>query len=200
MKYLTQLFIVLNLFACTVYAGNTVMDNSTKQIFPKEISFDSNGTNYQLQATGVATRKKFMINVYSIAHYLQKNADKSDKNKFQIALSDSYAKQFTMKWVRDVGADKIEEGFRDSFHKVFPGDKYQQMKGEIDQFIGFLNNGAHKGDEFILRSTPGGHIEVLINGKTAGSLTNEGFASGLWSIWFGDDSIVNRNDLVSLMN
>lgn len=184
------------LLSVGLYAQDNIVDNSTHETFPKEVSFESNGKQYQLQATGVATRKKLIVKVYSIASYLQKGAGGGDI--LQAILSDDNAKQLTMKWVRDVGVDKVQEAYKESFHKVFSGQEYAALAGDINQFLQFFNENAHAGDEYILRWLPGGYVEVLINGKKVGSLTNKEFAKGLWNIWFGPKSVVNRNDLVSL--
>lgn len=187
------------LFSNGLNAQETIRDNSTGEVFPREVSFEYKGKQFQLQATGVATRKKLIFKVYSIAHYLQKGVEKSNGDKIQAIMSDDNAKQFTMKWVRDVGFEKVQEAFQDSFHKVFPGQDYAQRENDINTFIQFFSQGAHKGDEFILRWIPGGYVEVLINGKKAGSISSVEFAKGLWRIWIGPDSVVNSNDLTSLM-
>ena len=69
---------------------------------------------------------------------------------------------------------------------------------KLTHFIGFFNQDVQKGDEQILRWIPGGYVEVLINGKAAGNITNHDFAKALWSIWFGQNSVVDRNSLVSM--
>lgn len=183
-----------------LFAQNEIVDSSTRETFPREISFEANGKNYQLEATGVATRKKLIVKVYSVAHYLQKGVAQPNTDIFEVIMSDDNAKQITMKWVRDVGADKVLETFQEAFRKAFPGEQYGKMLGVINQFLPFFSQGAHKGDEFDLRWLPAGYVEVLINGKKIGNVTNKEFAQGLWSIWLGPGSIVNRNDLVSLVH
>lgn len=183
-------------FSMATFAAETIEDPSTGLVFPKEVSFDSNGKQYQLQATGIATRKKLVIKVYSIASYLQKGIA-TGGDKLQSILSDANAKQLDIKWARDVSSNQIKEAFESSFHKVFQGEQYTQLQKVINQFIQLFNQEAKKGDEMILRWIPGGNIEVWINGNKIGSLTNAAFARGLWLIWFGDNSIVNRNSLLS---
>jgi hypothetical protein len=188
-----------SLFSMGLQAQDNIVDNSTHESFPREVSFDYNGKQYQLEATGVATRKKLIIKVYSIAHYLQKGLETSGADKMQQIMSDDTAKQFTLKWVRDVGVDKIQEAFQDSFRRVFPGQEYDQMQNEIQAFTQLFNQAAHRGDEYVFRWLPGGNIDVLINGKKVGSVANKEFAKGLWSIWIGPHSVVNSQELISLM-
>ena len=185
-------------FGLSVHAADTVTDNATGTVFPSTVSFNAGGKDYQLQATGVSTRKKFFVKLYGVAHYLQ-GADKAAGNKFQAIMDPTKAKQLTLKWVRDVPGDKVQEGYHDSFNKSLSQADAAQLKPQIDQYIGFFSAGVKKGDEQILRWTPGGRIDVIIDGKPAGSITNEAFAKALWGIWFGDHSVVDRDNLVSLL-
>lgn len=185
-------------FTTGLIAQDAITDKSTGMAFPGEVSFDNNGMQYQLQATGVATRKKLIIKVYSIASYLQKGAAGSG-DKFDKILSDDNAKQLTLKYVRDITANQIQDAFQDSFRRVFPGQEYTKLQADITSFLHFFNKGVHRGEEFAFRWIPGGSVEVLINGSKVGSINNVAFAQGLWKVWFGQNSIVDRNDLVSLM-
>ena len=196
MKFLMGLLMVVATFM-NMNAQESISDSSTKEAFPAEISFDANGKSYQLTATGVATRKKLIIKVYSIASYLQKDAYKPNGDNLLAILSDDNAKQLTIKWVRGVGSEQVRESYDEAFHKVLSDQEYAAQKANLDQFLQYFSQGANKGDEFIFRSVPGGYIEILINGKKVGSVTNKVLAKALWSIWFGDKSVVDRNDLLN---
>lgn len=197
MKFFS-LLLAITLSCIDLKAVESILDQSTKEAFPSEVTFETNGKKYELQATGVATRKKLFIKVYSIASYLQKDAFKPNVNLLSEILSDANAKQLTIKWVRNVDSAKIQETYLESFHKAFPGDKFAQYQAEITTFLQFFSQGVHKGDEFILRWLPTGVIEVLVNNRKTGSVINKGFALGLWDIWFGENSVVNRDGLLSI--
>ena len=177
-----------------------VVDNSTKESFPQTVSFDSDGVHYELDATGVATRKKFLFKVYSVASYLQRGAIKAGSDPVQTILSDDFAKQLSMKWVRSVSSKQVQESYQESFRKVLSDSEFANLKDALDEFLGFFNQSFNKGDEFILRWLPGGNIEVFVSGKKMGSVTNKNFAVSLWKIWFGDRSVVDRNNLISLIH
>lgn len=169
-----------------------ITDSRTNVTFPSEVSFTFDGKQYDLQATGVATRKKFMVKVYSVAHYLQKGANNNE------ILQDSAAKQLTIKPVYDASVKKVQDGYRESLHKAFPGDQYAKNEKDIEKFVSFFNTDMKKGDEVVIRWIPGGNVETIINGKNAGTITNKEFAAGLWNVWFGPDSIVKREELTTL--
>ncbi len=198
MKFLSLGLVFLSFTLCGVgNAQQTIQDSSTGELFPQEINFESKGQSIKLDATGVATRKKLIIKVYSIAHYIQDASSFSKTNFFQEVLKDGKAKQFTMKWVRNVPVDKVTEAYHDSFKNVLGGKETPKLTEEINTFISYFNQEAKKGDEYVLRWLPGGIIEVILNGKKAGSVEDVDFAKALWSIWFGENSVVNRDQLIS---
>lgn len=186
----------MSLFAADT---GTVQDESTGITFPSEVSFQAGGKDYRLKATGVATREKFFVKVYSVAHYMQNPAEIAGNDKFQAIVNSDQAKQLTMKWNRAVPADKIQEGFHDSFAKELSDADQAKLKPQIDAFVAFFSSEAKKGEEYNIRSLPGGTIEVLIGGKSVGKITNADFAKAVWGIWFGENKVVKRDRLVSLM-
>lgn len=196
LKLFTVFFCVSSL---GLYAQTTVVDNATGESFPREITIDHGGKTYQLQATGVSTRKKFFVKVYSVASYLQAGAAKAGGDIFSTIMQDNNAKQLTLKWVRDVDAARVQEGYKESFKNVQSDAETSKMQSNINTFTQWFNGDIKKGDEHIIRWLPGGYVEVLLNGKPVGNLTDPAFAKSLWSIWFGSKSVVDRNNLVSLV-
>jgi hypothetical protein len=197
-----SLFKILSAFFClsslSLYADD-VRDSSTGVAFPSEITIEHAGKQYLLQATGVATRKKFFVKVYSVASYLQ-DASQNNGDKFSAIMNMDKAKQLTLKFVHDAPADKVQSGYQDSFHKVLSDAQYNQMQSQINTFVQFFNQDMQKGGEQVIRWFPDGYVEVLINGNKAGSLTNSELAKAIWNIWFGSNSVVDRDQLVSLMH
>ncbi len=177
--------------------GEEITDKSTGESFPKEVSFSAGGKDYKLDATGVSTRKKLIIKIYSVAHYLQ-NAENFKNNLLAAIMSNDNAKQLTIKWVRAVPKDKVTEAYQESFKTAIQDPAYTQLQPQIGTYLGFFNHDVQKGDTHILRWAPGGLIEVEINGTKVGTITNPEFAKGLWNIWFGQKSVVNRDALMSL--
>lgn len=190
---------ILGVFLCFVtfnlYAD--VADSSTGVTFPSQVTVEHDGKQYKLQATGTATRKKFFVKVYSVASYIQEGALTGSGDKFQPFMSDEFAKQLTLKWVHEASPEKVQEGYQESFKNALSSAEYSNMQNAIDQYIHLFNQPVQKGDEQIIRWFPGGYVEVVFNGKTIGSITNPDFARVLWSIWFGNKSVVDRNQLVS---
>jgi len=197
MRYLFKQLLVALLIAGGLSADIT--DKATGKSFPSEVSFNSGGKDWNLTATGVSTRTKFFVKVYSVAHYIQNNADINKNNIFTQVFNDTIAKQLTLIWARDVDAKTIQDGYMDTFKKVLTPAEQQTLQPQIDQFLGFFNDNMNANDTQVIRWAPGGHIEVEVNGVKKGEVVNPEFAKAVWGIWLGAKSVVNRNQLVSLI-
>ena len=171
---------------------------STNLSFPREVAYEYKGEPHTLRATGTATRSKFFVNVYSVAHYMRHPIEGKKNIVFDEILRDNQVKQLTLKWVRDVDFKRIREGFDGSLDKVLKQQPVN-IEEEKEQFLSYFNQPIQSGDEHIFRWLPGGVIEVEINGKLKGKIKSPEFARTMWSIWFGPKSVVSRNRLVSLL-
>jgi hypothetical protein len=74
--------------------------------------------------------------------------------------------------------------------------EWTSIQPAADQFVGFFTQDVKEGEQFVLRWLPGGIVSVTIAGIDKPAITNQQFARVLWSIWFGQNSIVDREDLV----
>lgn len=195
-KFFSVLFCLVSL---GLFAEGSIRDNATGETFPEEVSFEHGGKEFHLKATGVATRKKFFVKVYSVAHYLEEAANQAGGDRIQIIMQDDNAKQLTLKWQRSIDGHKVQEGYQESFRNALSNVELSQLQNQINEYLNYFSQGVHKGDEHVIRWLPGGYIEVIINGNSVGSITSKQFAKGLWSIWFGTKSVVDKERLISLM-
>lgn len=189
---------LLMLYACLtsffMYAEE-IRDSDTGVSFPSEITFQEDGKEFKLDATGVATRKKFFVKVYSVASYLQDGSKIPPADRIQALQKNDLAKQLTVKWVHDAPADKVQEGYKESFKNALTDAEQAQLQNDINTFIGFFNKNFNKGDEYTMRWIPGKPLVISFNGTKVGSIENPEFAKSLWKIWFGEKSVLNRNKL-----
>lgn len=185
------------LLAGVIVAQEMVTEPSTGKIFPTVQKFSAGGKEYTMQLTGVAVRKKVVFKVYGMAHYMENPAGGTLAGAIKDALTDGKAKQITMVFVRDVDQGSIQNAYRDGFKENASREELPQIQKLIDQFVGNFTAPVKEDDVFILRWLPGGTIIPIIKGEEKQSITNPVFAKVLWSIWFGDESIVDPDDLVS---
>jgi hypothetical protein len=185
------------LLALTAFAQEMVTEPSTGKKFPAVQSFSAGGKEYSVQLTGVAVRKKVIFKVYGMAHHMENPAGGTRAGAIKDVLTDGKAKQITMVFVRDVDATSIQKAYRDGFAENASKQELPQIQGLIDKFVGNFTTEVKENDVFILRWLPGGTIIPVIKEQEKEPLTNQVFARVLWTIWFGDDSIVDPDDLVA---
>jgi hypothetical protein len=199
MKHLSfnLLFFVLIGLCSIATAQEHYKESSTGKTFPTTVQIAYNDVNFTLQLTGATVRKKFFFKVYAVAHYMELTQKAISKDALlETALTDSPAKQIVMDFARDVDAEKIQAAYREAFEKNTTPDVYQSIKPLVEQFIGYFNEPVKKNDQLILQWLPGGTIITIVKGKRQPVITNKDLARALWATWLGENSIVDRNQLV----
>lgn len=198
MKKVILYFSVLSItFQILCIAQQTVKEQSTGKHFPAEIVFNHVGKGYVLKLSGLAVRKKLFFKVYGIAHYIQDPAKyRTEDEALSAVLIDGKAKQITMDFARDVEAGKIKEAYTDGFQQHASSEEMQKIQPLVNQFVSYFSKDIRENEQFILRWLPGGSVITILHGEEKQVITSEIFARVLWSIWFGEDSIVDRDKLV----
>ncbi|KAF3362910.1 Uncharacterized protein PHSC3_000444 [Chlamydiales bacterium STE3] len=163
-------------------------------LFPPSVTFIQNATTFDLKLTGIAHRKKFFINIYSVASYLDSRA--GSENLLQEIMKDENAKQLIVKWTHDADKKRVVNGYQDSFRQELSQVEYSELQSEIAHYLSFARD-VKKGDEYIIRWLPGGYIEAIINGQFIGSISNARFAKALWGLWFNHEKPAPQNSLLS---
>ncbi len=194
MRFMIAVFV---LTSARTLAQDQVREPSTGKSFPARVTFAYSGKDYNLKITGVAVRKKFVFKVYGIAHYMEDAAKLEEADAFKAILTDGKAKQITMDFARDVDPGSIKSAYTDGFKEHSTAQELQKIQPFIDQFLGYFARDVKENEQFILRWLPGGTVLTIIYGEEKPAITNETFARTLWSIWFGEDSIVDRDDLIA---
>lgn len=194
---LTLLFFSFN---SPLFSEDYFIDPSTQKSFPNEIVLDYEGAPHVLYATGVSTRVKFFIKIYSIAYYTDKPPYGTREEIFSSILTpNKFIKQLNMKWLYDVTPDKIQTAYQETFKSILTPEQFKALQAPINSFISLYTEPAKTGDEHILRWLPNGEIVLVINGKEKGSVLNKDFAPALWSVWFGPKAVVSRSRLVAFL-
>jgi len=185
--------------AVPLFAQDKVKEPSTEIEFPASVKFTGGGKEYQVAITGVAVRKKLIIKVYGMAHYMQEPGMMREDEAYAAVLTDGKAKQISLQFVRDVDASSIQNAYRDGFKNSTPSGELQKIQASIDKFLAYFTNPVKDGDTFTYRWLPGGTVVAIVQGQEKPAITDPVFARSLWGIWFGEDSIVDREDLVARM-
>jgi hypothetical protein len=193
-------FALLLISSVTVmYAQETVQEPSTGKPFPIQVTMNADGKEYSMKLTGLAVRKKFMFKVYGLAHYMQDPPAVADEAAYAAILQEGKAKHLMMDFARDVTVEQIQGAYRDGFEENATPEERKTIQPFVDQFLKCFTREVKENDKFLLTWLPGGSIIASVQGTIQPPIHNETFARVLWTIWFGEDSIVDREDLVSRM-
>jgi hypothetical protein len=185
------------LYGSMLLAQETVKESSTGKTFPATITVSHEGKNFTLALTGTAVRKKIVVKVYAVAHYMQDPPTGKENDLYPAILTDGKAKQLTMEFVRDVTASQIRGAYHDGFEENATKEEMKTLAPLLEKFLGNFSTDVKENDRFVLRWLPGGVVQAQVQGVDKPAITNPAFARILWSIWLGEDSIVDREDLVS---
>jgi hypothetical protein len=191
--------IVVLLFAfgtlAAAFSQEQAVEPSTGKKFPVTVTVAADQP--ALSLTGLAVRKKFVFKVYGMAHYAQDPPTGSASDVLKAILTDGKAKQITMDFARDVDGEKIHDAYADGFKENATKEELAKIQPLVDQFVGYFAKGVKENQQFVLRWLPGGVVSANLCGEEKPAITDPTFARILWTIWFGEHSIVDRDDLIS---
>jgi len=171
---------------CATVPASTAVDSP----FPPSVTCEVDGQAITLDQTGWAKRYFFLFQVYRMAHYAPSDF------QGEALSSEAAPKRISMVFSRDVGGARLRSDFRKSLKQRVSEEEWQALAPAVAAFCAPITSGVERGDRFTLDWLPDGAIESRFNGKTLCRVEDPRFARALWSIWFGPDSVVNRDDLL----
>ncbi|WP_372655863.1 chalcone isomerase family protein [Halobacteriovorax sp.] len=133
----------------------------------------------ELVLNGLGTRKATWlgIKVYVGGLYMQKKS--SDYNTF---LDDKTPKQIIMKFVRDVDASDLIDGWKGAFKNSVPKDKLPSLQERINTFYTYFSD-IEKGQTMVFTFLNDG-VESTINNKKLEKIKGADFTKAMLSVWF----------------
>ena len=101
-----------------------------------------------------------------------------------------FRKQVVLKFLRNLGASKIQGAMRESLEGADPK--------LLDQFVSYFPE-VKEGEECILRWTPGGTLESIMAGQAKPPIANKAFAERVFGLYVGPTPIQDdiKADLVA---
>jgi len=188
-NFFVRLFVIS---AIVAIGSGVAQEMQTNVSFPKTATFSFQGKPHTLTLTGVATRETWFSKVYDIASYFEEPETLKKGDEINYLIDSSKAKQLTIRWLSDMNEGEVREEIRDALGRV------TSNAAQIVAFAYFFG-AVKKGDNSTIRWMPKGIITVSNDGRQTGKMKNQEFAKLLWSVWFGKDSVVDREALVSLI-
>lgn len=164
------------------------------------VTFAAKSGDMSLLGVGLRTKTFLKVKVYAVGFYVTDSAlagplavHKGKTNApafYKDLVSGDFEKQIQMKFVRDLSADQIRNGFREAL----PGAD----KTNLETFVGYFGE-MKSGQDCSIRSAPGGALEVTVAGQSKPPIADKTFATAVFGIWLGEKPIQDdiKKNLVS---
>ncbi|HEY0262785.1 MAG TPA: chalcone isomerase family protein [Chitinophagales bacterium] len=172
-----SLFAVLFVTFTSAFSQKTISGVS----FPAALKTGDNTFNL----VGGGIRKKFFIDVYVAALYLQ------HKNSDGVAVAKTDEAQIVRLVIVSglVTSDKMVEATTEGFEKSTGGNT-APIKDRMNAFMGvFKKEPIVKGDVFDFIYTPTAGLQVIKNGKQLSIIKGLDFKTALFGIWIGANPV-----------
>jgi len=138
----------------------------------------AHGRELVLNGAGLREATVFMVDVYVAGLYLPaKTSDPAD------ILEPDRPKELVMRFVRNVGKEKLTEAWTEGFDKN-AGDQRTAVAPGLAQLNAAMTD-VKKDDVVTLLYEPGAGVTVTVKDREAAVIPGEEFARVLFSIWLG---------------
>jgi len=153
-------------------------------VIPDSLALPNGG--HALSLNGAGIRKKFFMDIYIGALYLPaRTADST------AILADTGAASVLMHFVyKEVGRDKIIDGWNDGLRENISQTEFQALAGRLEKFNALFKT-VRKGDVIRIDYNPATGTEVRINDEWRGSVEGNDFFRALLRIWLGEHPVSN---------
>lgn len=173
-----RLVFVSILLISTLLPGPVSADTTVGGVkIPDSVTFGGE----KLDLFGAGLRKKLFIKVYAGALYVAGSIDSSE----QLSNPDQ-SKSMRMYIIHSkIAARKARNAWTDGLRDNLSDDKFSVIKARLDRFNRLFPD-LKEGDVLEMNFQPGKGTEVVLNGKSRGSIEGDDFFSSLSLVWIGD--------------
>lgn len=165
------------------------------QIFPAGKTISEDGETHRLTLTGKSERVFLFFRIYDIAHYAE--VDGWPPLSTDAVVTDGRSKALQIRFNRKLGVERIRKEFADSLRRNAQPEWLAEAEPTMAAFMKAIDRDARAGDQLVFYWLPGGRLFADFNGERSFSATDTAFARLIWSIWFGDDPVCDRDELLA---
>ncbi|MEM1230606.1 MAG: chalcone isomerase family protein [Pseudomonadota bacterium] len=185
----------LLLLLLAAWGGSQSALASGTEPFPPVLTIADGDEQRQLALTGNDRRVVLIFRVYDIAHY----AESSDLAPMSVAnvIDDGPAKAISIRFLRKLRVNQIRQEFDASLRLNGQPEWLEAAQPTIDAFLAAIDRDASKGDRFSIVWLDGGRLFAEFNGERAFEASDTAFAKLIWSIWFGEEPVCDRDKLLA---
>lgn len=167
-------------------------------VFPPELMFSENGEMHRMAFTGASERVFLFFKVYGIAHYAETGGPAS--LSLGNLVEDGRSKAILIRFHRKLGLERIRDEFAESIRRNGESQWLVDAEPTIAAFIAAIDRDARAGDQLVFYWLDGGRLIAGFNGEPSFVATDTAFAKLIWSIWFGDDPVCDRQELLAQLD
>lgn len=179
------------------HADDDVLARGESVSFDETLQIDYNDELRALRQTGQTIRRQYFMQIYAMAHYLEVSPPVvANESAYGAIIEFPGIKQIKMVFLRSLSASQIRNSLLSSLKSNAEGDDLARMQPDIDRFMSAIDDDVERGDEFVLRWYADGTMDSLYQGTRISSIENSELARAMWTIWFGESSVVDRAALV----
>jgi hypothetical protein len=170
-----------------------VIEEATKTEFARAL-----GENPAMELLGVAHRSRYFVKVYGIALYAEREPvmlalgeGEADENaKAEAVLASTGRRALVMKFVRDVGASKISDAFREGIELTIKIDD-PLIAEDAKAFLEKVSD-VKKGDTAEILIEGDGTTSLLGNGEELVKVCNPHLAKAILATHLGNTPVDNN--------
>lgn len=163
--------------------------------FPAALTVRAQGETHRLSLTGDAQRAFLIFPVYEIAHYA--DLDAGGAPSLASVVSDGRAKALMIRFDRSLSVARIRDEFARSLQRNAQPRWLDAAADTIEAFMASIDRDVSRGDRLVFYWLPEGRLLAEFNGERAFAATDVAFAKLLWAIWFGDNPVCDRRELLA---
>jgi hypothetical protein len=173
-------------FAVPALADETVAVSGSSVRYPVAVATNDGKQNVVLTLTGAALRSKLVVNVYTVASYLQQGATARSADELVAANA---VKLLSIMMERDVDGPDLIDAFKTAVAKTHPG-RFGDEFGKLSRHVG--SGVAKKGSEVVITYLPGAGTRFSFEGKEPLVIPGKEFADAVWGVYLGANPITDK--------
>lgn len=167
-----------------LFASDQVAVPGSGTRFPTTVEASVGGKTVTLELTGIALRTRLIVNVYSIASYVQHGA--GVKSADELAKTDC-ARRLHLTMERTVDGKDMAEAFRAAIRQNYPEPAFTDEVTMLSQYM--RNMSIRKGEQIYLTHVPGIGLHCSVAGKADLTIRNVRFSQAVWEIYLGRQNL-----------
>jgi hypothetical protein len=172
--------------AAPAIADETVPVAGSSTRYPVLVSTSDGKRDVTLKLTGAALRSKLVVNVYTVASYLDQGA--TARTADELVAADA-VKLLSIIMERDVDGPDLVDAFKTAVAKTHPG-RFGDEFGRLARHVG--SDVAKKGSEVVVTYLPGVGTRFTFAGKEPLVIPGKDFADAVWGIYLGPQPITDK--------